>query len=103
MNKGRLAWAGGAPKHSPYSYNCNVTNNIVIAAVRSQGSIVKGQLASKTTKILMDSGSSISLVRESIVRYLLCDKTRALDQGIRRWGTYSSDRKSYSFYSSGEN
>ena len=65
----------------PCSYNCNESNNIVVAAVRSQSSIIKGQLGSKTTEIMMYSGSSISLVRESVVRELPCDKTQALPQG----------------------
>ena len=33
-------------------------------AIRLQGAIVKGRLGSKTTEIIMDSGSSISLVIE---------------------------------------
>ena len=67
---------------SPSCYNCDVSK-LIIAAVRSQGAIVKGRLGSKTTEIMMDSGSSISLVIESLVKDLRHDQNNALPQNIQ--------------------
>lgn len=46
------------------TYMCD-TSNIVVAAVRSQGAVIKGELGNMCVEIMMDSGSSISLVMES--------------------------------------
>ena len=41
----------------------NILNNIVrVAAVKSQASIVSGQVGGKVTEIMLDSGSSVSLM-----------------------------------------
>ena len=39
--------------------------NVVVAAVRSQGAIVNGQLGNTHVDVMLDSGSSISLTMES--------------------------------------
>ena len=67
---------------SPSCYNCDVSK-LIIAAVRSQGAVVKGKLGSKTTEIMMDSGSSISLVIEGLVKDLPHDQNNALPQNIQ--------------------
>ena len=74
----------GAPLNtvSPSCYNCDVSK-LIIAAVRSQGAVVKGKLGSKTTEIMMDSGSSISLVIEGLVKELPHDQNNALPQNIQ--------------------
>ena len=43
-------------------------SKIVVAAVRSQGAVVKGGLGDRGVDVMMDSGSSISLVMESFVK-----------------------------------
>ena len=70
---GRGALIGhGAPSTtvSPSSvHNCNCgTPNVVVAAVRSQGAIVKGELGNVCVEVMMDSGSSISLMMESFAK-----------------------------------
>ena len=74
----------GAPLKivSPSCYNCDVSK-LIIAAVRSQGAVVKGGIGSKTTEIMMDSGSSISLVIESLVSDLPHDPSNLLPQGVQ--------------------
>ena len=74
----------GAPLKivSPSCYNCDVSK-LIIAAVRSQGAVVKGGIGSKTTEIMMDSGSSISLVIESLVSDLPYDPSNSLHQGVQ--------------------
>ena len=58
---------------------CDVSK-LIIAAVRSQGSIVKGKLGTNTTEIMMDPGSSISLVIESLAKGLPYDQ---IPQGVQ--------------------
>lgn len=58
-------------------------SKLIIAAVRSQGATVKGRLGSKTTEIMVDSGSSISLVIESLVRDLPHDQNNVLPPNIQ--------------------
>ena len=55
-------------------------SKLIIAAVRSQGSIVKGTLGANTTEIMLDSGSSISLVIESLAKDLPYDQ---MFQGVQ--------------------
>ena len=43
------------------------THNVVVAVVRSQGAIVKGQLGNTCVEVMLDSGSSISLIKESLI------------------------------------
>ena len=43
-------------------------SNIVVAAVRSQGAVIKGGLGDRGVDVMMDSGSSISLAMESFVK-----------------------------------
>ena len=43
-------------------------SKIVVAAVRSQGAVVKGGLGDRGVDVMMDSGSSISLVMESLLK-----------------------------------
>ena len=50
-----------------HSSNCGVPN-VVVAAVRSQGAIVQGKLGNMCVEIMMDSGSSISLIMENYVK-----------------------------------
>ena len=41
-------------------------NSSVVAAIRTQGSIITGVVEKKLVEIMIDSGSSISLVRRSV-------------------------------------
>ena len=50
-----------------HNNNCGIPN-IVVAAVKSQGAIVKGDLGGLCVKVMMDSGSSISLMMESFAK-----------------------------------
>ena len=50
-----------------YNYNCGIPN-VVVAAVKSQGAIVKGELGGLCVEVMMDSGSSISLMMESFAK-----------------------------------
>ena len=50
-----------------YNYNCEIPN-VVVAAVKSQGAIVKGELGGLCVEVMMDSGSSISLMMESFAK-----------------------------------
>ena len=50
-----------------YNYNCGIPN-VVVAAVKSQGAIVKGELGGLCVKVMMVSGSSISLMMESFAK-----------------------------------
>ena len=43
-------------------------SNIVVAAVQSQGAVIKGGLGDRGVDVMMDSGSSISLVMESLLK-----------------------------------
>ena len=44
------------------------TRNVVVAVVRSQlGAIVKGELGNTYVDVMLDSGSSISLIKESLI------------------------------------
>ena len=45
---------------------CHDINSLVVAAIRTQGSIITGVLENKLVEIMIDSGSSISLVRGSL-------------------------------------
>ena len=49
---------------SPSCLQCfsSRNHNIVVAVVRSQGAIVKGQLGNTRVEVMLDSGSSISLI-----------------------------------------
>ena len=54
---------------SPLCNNCDVRNNIhniVVAAIRTDGSIVDGVLENTVVKLMIDSGSSISLVTRNL-------------------------------------
>ena len=48
---------------------CHNVNSLVVAAIRTQGSIITGVIANKVVEIMIDSGSSISLVRGSLTSY----------------------------------
>ena len=50
-----------------YNHNCGIPN-VVVAAVKSQGAIVKGELGGLCVEVMMDSGSSISLMMESFAK-----------------------------------
>ena len=50
-----------------YNYNCGIPN-VVVAAVKSQGAIVKGELGGLCVEVMMDPGSSISLMMESFAK-----------------------------------
>ena len=48
---------------------CDIpVSNVVVAAVRSQGAVIKGKLGNVCVDVMMDSGSSISLVMESFAK-----------------------------------
>ena len=75
MDKGCLAQTGGvshglgAPLKvvSPLCSNVDSYSSVVVAAVRTQGSIINGVLESRVVEVMVDSGSSVSLVRENLV------------------------------------
>ena len=49
--------------------NCDVrtsTHNVIVAAIRTDGSVINGVLENKVVKLMIDSGSSISLVRRCL-------------------------------------
>ena len=54
---------------SPSCLQCfsSRTHNVVVAVARSQGAIVKGQLGNTCVEVMLDSGSSISLIKESLI------------------------------------
>ena len=54
---------------SPSCLQCfsSGTHNVVVAIVRSQGPIVKGELGNTYVDILLVSGSSIFLIKESLI------------------------------------
>jgi len=56
----------GAPLKavSPMCSNVHSNNNVVVVAVRTQGSIINSVLGSKVVEVMVDSGSS---VRENLV------------------------------------
>ena len=48
---------------------CHNVNSLVVAAIRTQGSIITRVIANKVVEIMIDSGSSVSLVRGSLTSY----------------------------------
>ena len=59
---------------------CHDINSLVVAAIRTQGSIITGVLENKLVEIMIDSGSSISLVRGSLTTG---QKLNAAPQGLQ--------------------
>ena len=60
---GHLEWVGGTTNDSkPFVFAM-----LVVAVVRSQDLIVKGQLGNTCIEVMLDSGSSISLIKESLI------------------------------------
>ena len=55
--------------------------NVVVAAVRSQGAIVNGQLGNMHVDVMLDSGSSISLIIESFTNSSY--QNRPAPQGLK--------------------
>ena len=47
--------------------NVDSYSSVVVAAVRTQGSIINGVIENRVVEIMVDSGSSVSLVRENLV------------------------------------
>jgi len=52
---------------SPLCSSVNSNSSIVVAAVRAQWSIINGILGGKVVEVMVDSGSSVSLVRQSVI------------------------------------
>jgi len=59
-----------------------VGNVVVVAAVRSSAAVVKGFLAQKEVDMMVDSGSSVSLIEESVARAYVT-KTEAPPKGLQ--------------------
>ena len=59
----------GAPLETVSPLYCHNVNSLVVAAIRTQGSIITGVIANKVVEIMIDLGSSISLVRGSLTSY----------------------------------
>ena len=60
----------------------SVGNVVVVAAVRSSAAVIKGFLAQKEVDMMVDSGSSVSLIEESIARAYVT-KTEARPKGLQ--------------------
>ena len=52
---------------SPLCSNVDSYSSVVVAAVRTQGSIISAVLESRAVEVMVDSGSYVSLVRENLV------------------------------------
>ena len=52
---------------SPLCSSVNSNSSIVVVAVRAQRSIINGVLGGKVVEVMVDSGSSISLVRQNVI------------------------------------
>ena len=61
-------WESWTTAASPTCLQCfsSRTHNVVVAVVRSQGAIVKGQLGNACVEVMLDSRSSIS-IKESLI------------------------------------
>ena len=59
-----------------------VGNMVVVAAVRSSAAVIKGRLAQKEVDMMVDSGSSISLIEESVAKAYVT-KTEAPPKGLQ--------------------
>ena len=54
------------PSVSPITYSANVVT-VTVAVVRSQATTVQGKLGGKAVDVILDSGSSVSLVKSGTV------------------------------------
>ena len=55
---------------------------VVVAAVRSSAAVIKGRLAQKEVDMMVDSGSSISLIEESVAKAYVT-KTEVPPKGLQ--------------------
>ena len=73
MTEGRPAWAGAFRKTiGPPS-----VVNVVTAAVRSSAAVLRGIIGSKAVELVLDSGSIIYLIQESVATSLPARKQLA--------------------------
>ena len=59
----------------------SVGNVVVVAAVQSSAAVVKGLLAQRKVGMMVDLGSSISLIQESVI-WTYMTQTKATPKGI---------------------
>ena len=82
----------GAPKREGVpqeAVNPSAVGNVVVAAVRSSAAFTRGLLDQKEVDMLVDSGSSISLIQESVATAY----SKEIKRPPKRLGLTSADGK----------
>ena len=64
--EGRLSRAAGAPFPSNKTQIC-ITDIVSVTAIRSKLAVVPGKISSVAVEIMLDSGSSVSLVQQQTI------------------------------------
>jgi len=64
---GRLYRATGVPTLKPQYHNDNSPTIITVAAIKSSATVIKGMLGGVDIQLMLDSGSSVSLVQSDVL------------------------------------